>query len=113
MIETANRAMGGGSPVGSELSAGARHEGEWLCLRTAGYARNLAWGENPARAGALAAALDDGLIRAWESGEARALPAIDEDGCRTLLLRARTVPFGAPRPAVDASDVRLVERGRK
>ena len=51
MIEAVNRAMAGGSPVGSELSAGARHEGEWLCLRTAGYARNLAWGESPERAG--------------------------------------------------------------
>jgi hypothetical protein len=112
MIEAANRIMASGSPVGSELSAGARHEGEWLCLRTAGHARDLAWKASPERAEALSVALDDGLIRAWKSGEARALPAVDAHGCRTLLQRAREVPFGTPgqQPPVDASDLRLVDR---
>ena len=112
MIETANLAMAGGTPVGSELSAGARHEAEWLCLRTAGYARNLAWGECLERAEALSEALDDGLLRAWESGKARSLPAVDEDGCRTLLLRAREVPLGTPQSKhpIDVTDLRLVHR---
>lgn len=112
MIEAANRILASGSPVGSELSAGARHKGEWLCLRTAGYAQDLAWKASPERAEALSVALDIELIRAWKSGEARALPAVDEHGCRTLLQRARDVPFGAPGPQtpVDASDLRLADR---
>jgi hypothetical protein len=109
----AERAMASGSPIGSELSAVAGHDGEWLCLRTVGYARNLAWGECPDRAEAISAALDEALIRVWRSGEARALPAIDENVCRTLLFRARAELFAAPGQAstLDASDLRLIDRG--
>jgi hypothetical protein len=104
MIEAANRAMAGGSPVGAELMAIAKHEGEWLCLRTVGYARNLALGECPECAEELAAVLDDRLKREWKS--ALALPAVDEASCRTMLLRVRA------GSRFDTSGLRLVNRER-
>jgi len=107
MIEAADRAMASGSPVGSKLAASAQHDGEWLCLRTAGYARNLASAESPDRADCLSVALDASLLRAWQTGEARSLSPINEDDCRALLLRARE------RSIAEVSDLRLIDRKGK
>jgi hypothetical protein len=101
------------SPVEIELAAGARVDGEWQCLRVTGWARDLAAMESPDRAAEFSVALDAGLLRVWESGKARALPAVDEAGCRALHDRALAVAsLGATgsTPPVATSGLRLIDR---
>ncbi len=94
----------------ADLIPGSRED--WLCLRAAECARQLACFEWPDRAGELGDALEAQVRQAWAGGEARRLPAVNERDCRCLLDRSITgvEAFSAlgPVPAVPVRDLRLI-----